>query len=98
VLSTKNFSQLFIARMFIGTGEGGYASASGPIVHCLLPGKTAGHYPGNIEFRAFIGGIIGVMVGGYIAVHYGWRYAFGIVGLPGFLISIGFFLFGIIRP
>jgi MFS transporter, Spinster family, sphingosine-1-phosphate transporter len=88
---TRNFGQLFISRMFIGTGEGGYGSAAAPLCTAFFPEKRRATVLGLLNSGAFIGGIIGVLVGGYIAVNWGWRYAFGIVGLPGFLISIGFF-------
>ncbi len=88
---TGSFSQLFVARMFIGTGEGGYGSAAAPLCAAFFPEKRRATILGLLNSGAYIGGIIGVMVGGYIAVNWGWRYAFGIVGLPGFLIAIGFF-------
>ncbi|HAA04727.1 MAG TPA: MFS transporter [Syntrophobacteraceae bacterium] len=88
---TQSFGQLFTARMFIGTGEGGYASAAGPLCTALFPEKRRATILGILNSGAFIGGIVGVMLGGWIAVHYGWRHAFGIVGLPGFLIAVAFF-------
>jgi len=38
-----------------------------------------------------LGSALGIMVGGFIAARYGWRHAFGIVALPGLVISILFF-------
>jgi predicted MFS family arabinose efflux permease len=38
-----------------------------------------------------IGSAIGVALGGFIAVKYGWRHAFGIVALPGLIIAFLFF-------
>lgn len=38
-----------------------------------------------------VGSAIGVALGGFIAVKYGWRHAFGLVAIPGMIISILFF-------
>lgn len=35
-----------------------------------------------------IGGVIGVVLGGILAARFGWRAAFGIVGIPGFLLAL----------
>jgi sugar phosphate permease len=35
-----------------------------------------------------IGGVLGLLLGGTIEQHYGWRVAFMMVGLPGFLLAI----------
>ncbi|MCU0594712.1 MAG: MFS transporter [Desulfobacterota bacterium] len=88
---TRSFGQLFTARIFIGAGEGGYASPAAALCSAFFPEKRRATVLGILNSGAYVGAIIGVMVGGWIAVNYGWRYAFGIVGLPGFLIAIGFF-------
>jgi MFS transporter, Spinster family, sphingosine-1-phosphate transporter len=88
---TRNFSQLFVARAFIGTGEGGYASAAAPLIAANFPEKKRATVLGLINSGAYIGAIIGVMLGGWIAVRWGWRYAFGIVGIPGLIIAVAFF-------
>jgi MFS family permease len=38
-----------------------------------------------------LGGAIGIALGGFIATHWGWRHAFGIVALPGLICAILFF-------
>jgi MFS family permease len=38
-----------------------------------------------------LGSALGIVVGGWVAARYGWRHAFGLVALPGFLIAILFF-------
>ena len=88
---TRSFGQLFAVRAVIGCGEGGYGSAAAPLASALFPEKKRATVMGLIQSGAFIGAVIGVVVGGWIAVHYGWRYAFGIVGLPGFLVACSFF-------
>ena len=38
-----------------------------------------------------MGTAIGVIVGGVIAIHLGWRYAFGLLAIPGMIVAILFF-------
>jgi MFS transporter, Spinster family, sphingosine-1-phosphate transporter len=84
---TKNFGQLFTARIFIGAGEGGYGPGACPLLSALFPERLRATVLGLLNTISGAGGIIGVLVGGYIAVHYGWRYAFGIVGIPGLILA-----------
>jgi MFS family permease len=37
---------------------------------------------------ASIGSVLGVMLGGVIAAHWGWRAAFGVVGVPGLVLAL----------
>ena len=39
-----------------------------------------------------LGIAVGVAVGGYVAHHWGWRHAFGLVALPGAIVAILFFV------
>ena len=35
-----------------------------------------------------MGSVLGVMLGGLIAAHWGWKAAFGVVGFPGLLLAL----------
>jgi len=88
---TKNFTQLFIARTAIGIGEAGYAPGGTAMISALFPEKKRSFMVGIWNASIPIGSAIGVALGGFIAVKYGWRHAFGIVALPGLIISFPFF-------
>ncbi len=88
---TKNFTQLFIARTAIGIGEAGYAPGGTAMISALFPEKKRSFMVGIWNASIPIGSAIGVALGGFIAVKYGWRHAFGIVALPGLIISFLFF-------
>ena len=88
---TKNFSQLLIARTAIGVGEAGYAPGGTAMISALFPEKMRSLIVGLWTAALPLGSAIGIMLGGYIATHYGWRQAFGIVALPGFIVAILFF-------
>jgi len=88
---TKSFSQLLIARTAIGVGEAGYAPGGTAMISALFPEKMRSLIVGLWTAALPLGSAIGIMLGGYIAAHYGWRQAFGIVALPGFIVAILFF-------
>ncbi len=88
---TKNFPQLFIARTAIGLGEAGYAPGGTAMISALYPEKRRAFMLGIWNMSIPIGMAAGIVLGGYIATHWGWQNAFGIVAFPGFLIAILFF-------
>ena len=88
---TKSFGQLFAARTAIGLGEAGYAPGGTAMISALYPEKKRSLLIGIWNSSIPIGMACGLLAGGYIATHWGWRHAFGIVALPGLIISILFF-------
>jgi predicted MFS family arabinose efflux permease len=83
----STFWQLVLARFGVGAGEAGAM----PPAHSLL----ADYYPPTERAGAIgvfmmcspVGYAIGLVLGGFIAQHYGWRTAFISVGLFGVLIA-----------
>lgn len=88
---TGNYAQLFIARTMIGVGEAGYAPGGTAMISALFPEKMRSMVVGLWTAALPLGSALGVVLGGWVAAHYGWRHAFGLVALPGFLIAILFF-------
>ncbi len=87
----KTFPHLFIARSAIGIGEAGYAPGGTAMISALFPEKKRAMLVGLWNISIPLGSALGVALGGYIAVHYGWRHAFGLVALPGLIIALLFF-------
>jgi predicted MFS family arabinose efflux permease len=88
---TRNFSQLFVARTAIGIGEAGYAPGGTAMISALYPEKKRAFMVGIWNASIPIGMAAGIVIGGLIASHWGWRHAFGIVALPGLIIALLFF-------
>jgi predicted MFS family arabinose efflux permease len=88
---TKSFGQLFVARTAIGLGEAGYAPGGTAMISALYPEKRRAFMVGLWNMSIPLGMATGIVAGGFIATHWGWKNAFGIVALPGLLISILFF-------
>jgi MFS family permease len=88
---TKNFGQLFAARTAIGIGEAGYAPGGTAMISALYPENRRAFMVGIWNASIPIGMAAGIVLGGLIASHWGWRHAFGIVALPGLIIALLFF-------
>ncbi len=88
---TRSFSQLFMARGVIGLGEAGYAPGGAAMISAIFPENRRARMLGIWNASIPLGSAIGVALGGFIALRYGWRHAFGLVALPGMLIGFIFF-------
>ncbi|MBG0860127.1 MAG: MFS transporter [Bacteroidales bacterium] len=87
---TGNYVQLFIARMFIGIGEAGYAPGGSAMISGLYPIDKRARMMGIWNAAIPVGTAIGHFLGGFIAVRLGWKHAFGLVAFPGLIVAILF--------
>ena len=87
-----NFTQLILMRMLIGVGEAGYAPGGTAMIAGLYPFEKRSKMIGIWNASIPMGTAIGVLLGGIIATRFGWKNAFGLVAIPGFLVS-ALFLF-----
>jgi predicted MFS family arabinose efflux permease len=87
---TGNFMQLFLARTLIGVGEAGYAPGGTAMISGMYPQHKRARMMGLWNASIPLGTGIGILLGGLIATHWGWRHAFGLVALPGLLIAVAF--------
>jgi MFS family permease len=88
---TRSFPQLFTTRTFIGIGEAGYAPGGTAMIAGLYPQEKRSWMMGLWNASIPLGSALGVALGGIIATNWGWRHAFGLVAIPGFIIAILFF-------
>ena len=83
-----NFLTLFLARVGVGVGEAGTTPASVSILSDLYEKQRRSTAMAIFSVGANIGLLIGFVVGGYVAVEYGWRHAFWMVGVPGIVVAV----------
>jgi len=78
----RSYPQLFAARALVGIGEAAY----GPIATAMVSDYFAKSRRAfvNALFTSAIplGAALGVLLGGTVGTHFGWRNAFFLVGLP----------------
>lgn len=83
-----NFLQLFLCRMVVGVGEAG----STPPSHSLLADYFARDKRSTVlaiySLGVPIGTFMGLIVGGWLATHYGWRTTLLVLGIPGVFLGL----------
>jgi MFS family permease len=84
----RGFGQLVTSRALVGVGEAGYAPASQAIIADYYKGRARAFAIGIYSVGTAVGGILGIWLGGVIAVRYGWRWAFISMGVPGLLLTV----------
>lgn len=87
---TGNFMQLFMTRTLIGVGEAGYAPGGTAMISGMYPQEKRARMMGLWNASIPMGTAIGILLGGIIATHWGWRHAFGLVAIPGLIVAIAF--------
>jgi len=88
---TRSFRHLFAVRTAIGIGEAGYAPGGTAMISAVFPQQQRARILGLWNASIPLGSALGIAIGGLVAEHFGWRYAFGLVALPGMVIALLFF-------
>jgi MFS transporter, Spinster family, sphingosine-1-phosphate transporter len=83
-----SYRALLVTRGFIGLGEAGYGPAAGAILTSMFPTRMRATIIGGFLAAASFGSVLGVVLGGVISTHWGWKAAFGVVGLPGLALAL----------
>ncbi|CAN5922593.1 MFS transporter [soil metagenome] len=87
---SRSYAQLLAARAVIGLGEAGYGAVGGALLTSMFPAARRAPVVGGFLAAAAIGSVLGVALGGVIAARWGWQAAFGMVGIPGFVLALVF--------
>jgi MFS family permease len=77
------FSALFLARMGVGIGEAGGVAPAYSMLADYFPKSQRARALAAYAFGIPLGTAAGTLVGGLLAVQFGWRTAFIVVGLIG---------------
>jgi MFS family permease len=81
------FGILLVTRVFVGIGEGGYGPAAPTILADLFPLEKRGRILAIFCAAIPVGSALGYVLGGAVAAHLGWRWAFYLVTPPGLLLG-----------
>ncbi|MCB5184786.1 MFS transporter [Methylobacillus gramineus] len=87
----QNFGQLVTSRALVGAGEAAYAPASYAWISAAFPRRRLQLALGVFSASQPIGMALGIALGGFIAAHYGWRHALGLLAIPGILVAIALY-------
>jgi MFS family permease len=82
-----SFTQLFLCRMGVGVGEAGGVAPAYSLIADYFPPSQRARALGVFAFGIPIGMAAGTLIGGLLAVAYGWRVSFIVVGLLGVVVA-----------
>lgn len=86
------FFALFLTRIFVGIGEGGYGPAAPTILADYFPVEKRGRIMAYFCAAIPVGSALGYVLGGLLGAQLGWRWAFYIVAIPGVIFGAICFL------
>lgn len=84
----RSYGALLALRSVVGLGEAGYGAVGAALIASHFPARMRGALLAGFFASASVGSVLGVMLGGVIATHWGWQAAFGVVGIPGLLLAL----------
>jgi MFS family permease len=86
-----SYFQLLGARAAVGIGEAAYVTIASSLLADYFPVRTRGRAFAIFNMAIPVGAALGYIVGGVVRVHYGWRAAFYVAGVPGILLAAWMF-------
>jgi sugar phosphate permease len=84
----QSYFTLFWTRMIVGVAEAGSSPAALSIISDTFPPSRRTGASAIYQSGSTIGNLLCLMVGGWVVVHYGWRAAFFVAGLPGLILAL----------
>src|SRR3954451_6819084 len=81
-----SYPGLFLSRMGLGVAESSYTPASFSLLTDYYPVETRSRVLGIYQVGSVLG-FLGLPLGGLIATHWGWRAAFDLYALMGFVVA-----------
>ncbi len=88
-----NYEQTMLARFFIGLGEAAYGSVGLAVVLMVFSPAKRASLTGAFMAGGSFGSVLGVFLGGVLAVHLGWRWSFGVMAVVGLVLVLLYLLF-----
>lgn len=82
-----SFLQLFLLRMAVGVGEGGFMAPATSLVADHFPPSRRASALAVILCGMPCGFLVGSIAGGQIVQHFGWRAGFFVMATPGLIIA-----------
>lgn len=79
----RSYGELVLARAVLGIGEATYGVIAPTILLDLFPRDRRARVMSGFYLAMPIGSAIGMALGGIVAQHYQWQWAFFIAGAPG---------------
>src|SRR5947209_4504152 len=88
---THTYNQLLFRHTIVGIGEASYATIAPTLVADLFPVERRGRMLSVFYLGLPVGSALGILLGGPLGEHFGWRVPFMLAGIPGFMLAMIFF-------
>ncbi|HZY79917.1 MAG TPA: MFS transporter [Cyclobacteriaceae bacterium] len=88
----RNFAQLLLARIGVGVGEAGGSPPAHAMISDYFKPEHRATALAIYSTGIYFGMMFGFVMGGYLNESLGWRVAFFVLGIPGVLFSLLFYL------
>ena len=87
----RDYNQLLFRHTIVGIGEASYATIAPTLVADLFPVERRGRMLSIFYIGLPLGSALGIMLGGPLGEHFGWRVPFMLAGIPGFILAVVLF-------
>ncbi|WP_067825023.1 MFS transporter [Nocardia inohanensis] len=84
------YGQMLGARFLVGVGEAAYGSVGIAVVLSVFAPRVHAALSGAFMAGGSFGSVLGVGLGGFIAVQLGWRWSFAAMAIAGLLLAAAF--------
>ena len=84
----KIYLLLLAFRVLVGVGEASYATISPSLISDSFPASRRNNALTIFYVAIPVGSALGYILGGQMAAHFGWRWAFVWAGVPGLLLAL----------
>ena len=87
-----NFIQLLLARIGVGVGQAGESPSAHAMISDYFPPEKRSTTLSIYSIGLYFGILIAFSLGGYLNQYFGWRTAFLVMGVPGIIFSLLFYV------
>src|SRR5207342_338491 len=84
----QQYPQMLAARFLVGVGEAAYGSVGIAVVLSVFPKHMRATLTGAFMAGGMFGSVLGMALGGAVAAHMGWRWAFAAMALVGLVLAV----------
>lgn len=84
----ENYQQMLFARFIVGVGEAAYGGVGMAVIVAVFPKEMRATLASAYIAGGVFGSVLGMALGGLLAEHFGWRWAFGGMALFGLVLAV----------
>ncbi|WP_043319430.1 MFS transporter [Microbulbifer sp. HZ11] len=85
---SDSYAEMFAARFLVGIGEAAYGSVGIALVISVFPPSLRATLAGAFMAGGMLGSVLGMALGGVLAEHLGWRWAFAGMAIFGIVLAL----------